>query len=393
MHSETSGAGSNREAGPGSIEGQRTGGAGGSDAVASEMYMLSEPANQRRRWLWALRGPGIAAVLLLLLVACIYAVYRPPASSDWWLWVLSLVVVGMPHGAYDLAVFLRTSRSKSHAALRFGGYTLVMVACIAALMLFPVPTAVAFLLLAAHHFGLGDSVWTRNRPLRAEPSPARRVLRHAAATGRGVAVIFAPFVFSPLAAWSPFGTIAGLVAGTGPLGLGSLTAPMIAAGAGGLVILGLLAQLAWACSMLVMRSRGGAVASAASQAHSAVPARLLGAGLLEEWGTIAAVLVLSAVAPPLVAIGAYFVLVHASGHCARALVPARRAPAPGLGNAWRVHVESLPLLVVSVLMVLGLAWWFGLAGGVLAAESLGLSFLGFCIVATLPHHLLWLPRG
>jgi len=57
-----------------------------------------------------------------------------------------------------------------------------------------------------------------------------------------------------------------------------------------------------------------------------------------------------------------------------------------LANALRVHRESVWLLLPSIAMVLVGAW---LLGG-LGARPITLSFLLFCAVATLPHHLLWL---
>ena len=277
----------------------------------------------------------------------------PEAAGDW-VWCLGLLVVGMPHGAYDLAAIRKASSSPRRAVSCFALYTATMVLCGAGLLLFPTATVAAFLLLAAYHFGTSDCVWTRG--LARFP-----VFDHLAGLGRGLVVIAAPFVFRPAESWSPFAEIAGS-AGAAPTHLPETAAAAAAA----VVLVGM-------CFTLARTLRP--------------PTTLKEA--LEECLVILAVLVLSATTPPFFAVGVYFVAVHALGHCLRATTPGRPAPARPLLNAWRVHVESLPLLIPSIAMVLAAAW---LHGGITPANIM-LAFLGFCVVATLPHHLLWHPLG
>jgi len=297
--------------------------------------------------------PGIhgwyAAVLVLLAVSCACVIFTPSATSGAWLWAAAVFIVGMPHGAYDLAAIRRTSSHWRMTARRFTVYSLVMLACLGLVLALPATAVVAFLLLAAHHFGISDSVWTRGR--------VGLALRdHLVGLGRGLVVLFSPFAFQPSASLAPFASIVRLVR--------PLADPQPAAAALLAAILVLLGIALVSVASLRTRCRGRA----------------------EEWATLGAVVILSAFAPPLVAIGSYFLVIHAFGHCLRALTPGLPVHSRFFFNALRVHRESIPLLVPSVIIVLVLAT---LVPGP-KADAIAVSFLLFCVVATLPHHLLWL---
>ena len=292
---------------------------------------------------------SFTAILALFAVACACMIFTPSATSGAWLWVVAVFIVGLPHGAYDLAAIRRTSPSWRISARRFSAYALVMLACIGLFVALPGAAVVAFLLLAAHHFGISDSVWTRGRVNLAWSD-------HLVGLGRGLVVLFGPFAFQPSASLAPFASIVRLVR--------PIPDPQPA----------VIASLA---TILVLI--GFALVSAASL-------RTRRRGRTEEWATLAAVVALSAVAPPLVAIGSYFLVIHSLGHCFRALTPGRPVHARYVSNALRVHRESLPLLVPSVLIVFILST---LVPGPIA-PAMATSFLLFCVVATLPHHLLWM---
>ncbi len=275
-----------------------------------------------------------------------------PEPVGEWIWCFGLLVAGMPHGAYDLAAIRKTSSGLRGVLSCFALYTAIMVLCGVGLVLFPTPTVAAFLLLTAYHFGTSDSVWTRGR--------ARfNVVDHLAGLGRGLVVIAAPFVFNPVASWRPFAQIA-------QSARADLTTPPQSAS-----IVAICIVLVGMCFALARTVRPGTTLKQAG----------------EEWATLLAVLILSATTPPLFAVGVYFVAVHALGHCLRATTPGGSAPARPLQNVWRVHVESLPLLVPSIAIVVIAAW---LHGGVTPAD-VTLAFLAFCVIATLPHHMLWHP--
>ncbi len=312
---------------------------------ASGEFVGEDVINEPSGPIWAARP-----FLLFLAAAAAWLIGGEPESGSW-IWVLALGVVGMPHGAYDLSALRRISADWRQTLIRFGWYTLVMIASTMLILAAPWASVVGFLLLASHHFGVSDAVWTRG--LR---SPS--AFGHLVGSGHGLIVIMAPFLFMPNAAWWPFGQIVSWISGQAA----PSAEPM-----------GLLA--------VVMLPLGLSVVLIATLVR---PQRLT--DMAEEWGTLLGMITLSSVAPPLVSIGAYFMLVHASGHCLRAQQPGFTTRQPGLANAVRVHVESAPLLVVSILMVLGVAMmWRGPI-----PQTIACSFILFCMVATLPHHLLWM---
>ncbi len=289
------------------------------------------------------------AVILLFAVAGACILFTPPATFGSWLWVVAVFVVGMPHGAYDLAAIQRTSSGWRHVVKRFFIYTLVLLACLGFFLVFPVIAVSCFFLLASHHFGISDSVWTRGRIDLALGD-------HLAGFGRGLIVLFCPLAFQPSASAEPFVSIINLVRQMPdpPLGVIAMVAAAFAVTGGVLVLIASFRT-----------SRGGQV---------------------QEWATLAAVVMLSAFAPPLVAIGSYFLIVHASGHCSRAMIPGRPAQGRPFANAVRVHRESAALLVPSVIIVLIVATIFPGT----RVDAVAASFLLFCVIATLPHHLLWM---
>jgi len=279
--------------------------------------------------------------------------------SGAWLWVAALFILGMPHGAYDLAAIWRTSPNWRIIAQRFAAYTLVLMACVGAYFAVPATTVICFLFLAAHHFGISDSVWTRGRVGLAWGD-------HLVGLGRGLVVLFSPFAFQPSASVAPFASIVRLVRPLEdplPATVAILAAVLMLLGVG----LVLAASLRSRCN-----------------------------GLVEEWTTLGAVVALSVIAPPLVAIGSYFLAIHAFGHCLRAFTPGRPVHSRHLANAVRVHWESVPLLVPSVIIVLVVAVIVSGADNHAhgnRADAIALSFLIFCVVATLPHHMLWMASG
>ncbi len=76
-----------------------------------------------------------------------------------WLWIASFVLLGMPHGAYDVWRLHDRCRRPAVAGLMILLY-LVTVACSFCLwQQFPVSSLFLFLLLTASHWGIADSYW------------------------------------------------------------------------------------------------------------------------------------------------------------------------------------------------------------------------------------------
>lgn len=294
---------------------------------------------------------ALAATLLMTIIT------SPAPESGGWIWAIALFFIGMPHGGYDLDAIRQTTRgNRWRATLRpFTIYSLIMGASIAALVLTPTAALLAFLLLTIHHFGHSDSVWTRHNT----PPP---FIDRLSAWGHGTIVIAAPFLFFPAAAWAPFEAIANTL-GTQiiltPEALKTAAAVMLAAAALAL-ILGIARLL---------------------KAHRHADA-------LRQSTVLALAFALAAVAPPLLTVGAYFLAVHAAAHCLTATSPPRtNAGTPSLSNFCRVHARSLPLLLPSIAIVLGLTALFTQEPSLL--NRITLAFLLFCAAATLPHHMLW----
>jgi len=129
-------------------------------------------------------------------------------SAGPWVWVVALVVLGMPHGAADWAVH-QAAAKRDHrrgGLIGFTPYLLWMAACGALLWLLPVWACVAFFALTALHFGLEDVDSTK--PKR-ESSEERRGPRGLLAVLRGGPVLLIPFAVAPAAAWQPFALVTG----------------------------------------------------------------------------------------------------------------------------------------------------------------------------------------
>lgn len=298
---------------------------------------------------------GVRPLFLLALASLAYILHAAIDAPSWdaggaWIWFVALFIAGMPHGAYDLATIHRISQSTRQTIRRFTLYTIIMIVCTALLLALPTIATIAFLMLAAHHFGISDSVWTRAR------IPTLR--GHLIGLSHGIVILTASFAFQPADAWAPFAHITAIFPHAS-----ALDPIIIAPIAGALLAIGLIATVA--ASIFVPQPRN----------H-----------LLEQWSVIAAMLAISALLPPLAAVGVYFLVVHASGHCLRADLPGKPAPRIGLANFLRVHRDSLPLLFPSIAIVIAGAALFTLP----FIEAIALSFIFFCVIATLPHHLLWL---
>jgi len=299
-------------------------------------------------------SPGQHALRPLLLLGALAASAAFGGLAPAWPWVIALLVAGMAHGAYDVEVIRRRSRSLARRLLVIGVYCVIMLATAALLWLAPAICIVAFLMLSAHHFGVSDSPSTRGR---SDLSP----MDHVAGLSHGILVLGAPFAFQPALAWRPFEAVAHWVAAA-PVAFPS--PQLTSAVASVSMVLAALALIS-----LVGRSLRDS------------------AGVLEQCGVIGASILLGIFTDPLFAVGAYFLIVHSSGHCLRADLPGRPVLAPGFDNAVRVHGASTSWFVPSVGVVGAMAVWMS---GSITMDSLAIGFIVFCIVATAPHHLIWL---
>lgn len=319
---------------------------------------------------WVIAPAALGIFLMALLAAPLLAGGAAPSvATGYWVWATSLLIVGMPHGAYDIEAIRRDALATGggHRSLltHLGVYSVITIGAAVIFLAAPTLSVICFLFLAAHHFGVSDSVWTRGRTPRTPGD-------HGLGLCHGLIVIATPFVFDPAGAWSPFGRFAAMAGSgwqPGPSVLGSAAAALVVA-----AWMGLIAAL---------------IRDARRLGRAGTSGRAGRAGLVSQLAVMLLVTAISAVAAPLLAIAAYFVIVHATGHCLRARSPgvAGSGPRASVGNLVRVHAASLPLLVPSVAIVWAMTPLFPGAGIV---EGLALAFILFCVAGTPPHHLLWL---
>ncbi|MEM9883788.1 MAG: Brp/Blh family beta-carotene 15,15'-dioxygenase [Planctomycetota bacterium] len=282
-----------------------------------------------------------------------------------WPWLVALFVIGMPHGALDYVVHqrLRASSGQRTGPATFAGYLAVMG--VSALVLWAAPLAAVLLFfgLTAWHFGLADVLHAAGD--RADDATQRRTATHALAVCRGGLVLSVPFAAVSGAAWEPFATLGAPAMDAGAAQVAAIVAASVTA----ILLLGLV--------VLVHRNPAGFAEDAADR-------------FLAE--TTAAAVMLFLV-PPLLAVGVYFLGVHAAKHTHRLTRP----PCSGLlgtgggeAPAWRrwvrAHRLGLWLLVPALLTVVVWAWYLdGPWPMRVAAAS-----IGFYIVSTAPHHHLGL---
>ena len=329
-------------------------------AVSAEPAQPSAVGFER----FAFRTLPLACLLLLSLAAII-------GGSGWtsrWAalpWIVSLVFVGLPHGAADLAVTRRLCGRASTVRI-FAIYVACMAAVLAAFLLAPGLLVVLFTGLSIWHFGLAHADGQ-------SPSIDRRWDAQAtAAIGRGAAVLGVP-----LAAW--------------PVETAAVAADLLhMARSAGLSAVATPAR--FDPSMIRTTGFGLLAAAAAAVAVEAVAGRRVPAARRRSADTLVDLLViglLGALASPLFAVGAYFLVWHSWRHM-RSLAPVvagvQPADAPSLRLAlFRIHLAALPLLVPTWGALLA-CWWVVSPGHTL--HDLAILSLAVYLVVTPSHDLL-----
>jgi len=309
------------------------------------------------------RSTVFRAVPLVFLAAA--AATAAVAGADWSMalgplpWVVSLVLVGLPHGAADLATSRRALHGRPLVAIWLG-YVATMVAVAAGFAAAPVAVIVAFVAVSCWHFGAADVDAD-------EPADDRR-LRPAAALARGCAVLAMPLTAWPVATAQVATEVAALVrGGDGAVGLFSPAAVRAA----GIAL--------------------AAVAVAAGLGAALVEARRPGG--LRGWRStlidLAVIASLGWFADPLFAVGIYFLVWHAW----RQMVPLTGSLCGAAPRSWRelvrglarVHRDALPLLVPTWAAI-GAVWWRSSADHTL--RDLAIVSIAAYLVVTPAHELL-----
>lgn len=308
---------------------------------------------------WSVPGWGaLVAVGLVALVA--------PGVADAVRWVpflVGLVLFALPHGAVDHHVPRRLGRD---GGPRFvAAYVVAVGAGLAAWALAPIATLIAFLALAAVHWGCGDAWYARTVHRRA---PFRgRLDAGLFVAARGALPVALPALAHPDELARGGAAILAVVGGgsapvlPGPVRLG------------GLIAVALLVLAALLASLRAGRGRPRAA--------------------LVDGGELVLLAVFFIVTPAILAVGSYLLAWHAPRHVARLIAADRdqAALAPGAALvAW--SREAAPLTLVSLLGLAGLAataWSVPAASGAVAGAALAL-----IAALTFPHALVvaWMDR-
>ena len=260
-----------------------------------------------------------------------------------------VALIGLPHGAADH----RFARPRLEPVLGMtwlpvflAGYLAVAVLVVCGWFVAPAATVVAFFLASAWHFGQEEP------RLPVGPRILRPVLRFA----RGGLVIWTPLVFHA----RDVAAILGLAA---PGGSGPAIQQAIS----------LLTASAWI--MLPLAAAAWTLQGLAASRSTGRRRRVL----LTDNALVASLVVLFAVASPLVSFPVYF----CGWHSARGLERLRRE----LGESWPELVRSLAPLTAGAIALVGLAAWLVLGGAGWNGTLIRATFVGLSAVAV-PHLLL-----
>ncbi len=289
------------------------------------MTVAGHPFRTHTRW---------AAVLTLGLAVLPWSAAGP--TTQLWLVASAVLLLGLPHGAYDAWLIVERQRTPARIGLVLTAYLLAVVGVFFAWSLAPGWALGVFLLVSIVHFGRGDA------------RTARFGLPFvASALGRGSWVVLGPIARGGPEIESVLGVLLGSTArgARWAESLGVWFAPLA---------MTWIVLVAWA----VLRAPGR---------RSEVAAEGVALG------------VLVALAPPLVAFTVYFCLWHSARH----LLQVRWS---GLAGGWGAVVRrSLPAQVIAV--ALGLWAWGGLTAGDAGEAAVHVLFVGLAAV-TVPHVVL-----
>jgi Brp/Blh family beta-carotene 15,15'-monooxygenase len=260
-----------------------------------------------------------------------------------------VALIGLPHGAADhrfARTLLEPVVGMAWLPVFLAGYLGVAALVVCGWYVAPAATVVVFFLASAWHFGQEDP------RLPIGPRSLRPLFRFA----RGGLVIWTPLVFHA----SDVAAILGL---TAPVGAGTAIQNAIS----------LLTACSW--MMLPLAAAGWTLQGLVASGRTGQRRRVL----LADNALVASLVVLFAIASPLVSFLVYF----CGWHSARGLQRLRRE----LGESWPELARSLAPLTVGAIALVGLAAWLVLGGAGWNGTLIRATFVGLSAVAV-PHLLL-----
>ena len=243
----------------------------------------------------------------------------------------------------------------------FAKYAAILAVSLAVLLVIPSVALVIFVLTSAVHFGLADA---RDLDRRSRVS-AMAGITFTAALSRGGLILAMPFAAAPAKSMDVFHSIISITGHSLP----AVEAATLERVATPIAFVCLLMQM----GVCLVRWRRNDVRVACLEAF--------------ETGVLCLCFLLL---DPLFAIGLYVLCWHSWRHLYSL---SRFLPSAKSDGSWddltravcRLHIESLPLLIPTVVTYGVLAWW---RLDVWSSEQLAALTIALFVVVTLPHHLL-----
>jgi len=299
---------------------------------------------------------GMCPPFLLLAAAILEGIHPYSDRLAGWPFLTSLLFIGLPHGAADLLVSARLNRATNwrESLGYFSGYSSLMLVVIAAIVITPLGSIIAFAMFSAWHFGAADSADVNEY---AGETPRAGPFTIAA---RGVLIVALPFMSQTASSLEIVDRLLQLFGSA----LASHDQWIIRTTSACLVVVALLILTAAIARCLV---RGNI--------------RVAGIEVFETGSILAAFMVLH----PLFAMGLYFLVWHSWRHTRRVILLLDEQRAASLGALARLHLRALPLLVPTLAGVVAVLWW-RLPWP--TAFDVSIVALAVFVVVTPPHHFL-----
>ena len=270
------------------------------------------------------------------------------------IWVVALFVFGMAHGSMDIVIIKKYDKNQTlfDTGKKLGWYLLLMLASGFGLMMFPLVTVLSFFTLTAIHFGEADLTSFSDFFSKSPELPKSW------AWLKGSLVIALPCYFYPRESWEPFGSITAipgsesldLILQTFSLSLLSL-----------LFLLAVIGFLKYRGKIISYRSLFFFLESI----------------IAIFWFLFT---------PPLLAIGGYFLCMHATRHMQKLMCHFYPNKEKSIfSKQVKMHFDSLAFGIPAILFVLAWAPFMASGSGI---HKIAYASIGFYLISTLPHHIL-----
>lgn len=299
---------------------------------------------------------GLFPPIVLLALAIIELLYPFSVALAGWPFSLSLILIGLPHGAVDLALSSRLSGATTlSASLRgFVGYIILLVLVLVIAFILPTAVVMVFGLMSAWHFGTADALDLN------ESVGKNSHVNWLVAAARGSLVLSLPFVFHPTSTCEVANRLLELFGSNGANVSVNIVTPFFV---GTLFFALVILFIEWC-----FRISTGDI-------HYA------GMLFLEISSLVAAFAILH----PLFAMGSYFLCWHSWRQTRRLIILMEGEPLSINRSVIRLHVHSLPLLIPTLMVVAAVLIW-RLPDATM--YDLAVLALAVFVVVTLPHQML-----